>query len=152
VIRRLIEDQDQAEQLGMRGSPTLLVDGIDPFAEPGTGGAPPSVTYAQAECCEVCNSGSACPWITWPTAGQTVCYAARKYSNTAKQHLLPPHTPELVGPARTMLAPTVRDEEVWGDGVEVSSLMGEIADRRPKECVNAGQRRQIIDVRMGGMP
>ena len=36
VIRRLVEDQEQAERLGMRGSPTLLVDGIDPFAEPGT--------------------------------------------------------------------------------------------------------------------
>jgi hypothetical protein len=36
VIRRIVEDQDQAERLGMRGSPTLLVDGIDPFAEPGT--------------------------------------------------------------------------------------------------------------------
>jgi hypothetical protein len=35
VIRRVVEDQDQAEQWGMRGSPTLLVDGIDPFAEPG---------------------------------------------------------------------------------------------------------------------
>lgn len=36
VIHRVVEGQGQAEQWEMRGSPTLLVDGIDPFAEPGT--------------------------------------------------------------------------------------------------------------------
>lgn len=30
-----IEDQDQAARQGMNGSPTILVDGIDPFAGPG---------------------------------------------------------------------------------------------------------------------
>lgn len=35
VSRREIADQDQAARWGMNGSPTLLVDGIDPFAEPG---------------------------------------------------------------------------------------------------------------------
>jgi len=29
---RLIESQEDAEQLGFRGSPTVLVDGLDPFA------------------------------------------------------------------------------------------------------------------------
>ena len=32
VTRRTVTDLDQAEQWGMRGSPTLLVDGTDPFA------------------------------------------------------------------------------------------------------------------------
>jgi hypothetical protein len=36
MIRRVVDDQSQAERAGMRGSPTLLVDGVDPFAEPGT--------------------------------------------------------------------------------------------------------------------
>ena len=29
---RLVESQEDAEQLGFRGSPTILVDGVDPFA------------------------------------------------------------------------------------------------------------------------
>jgi hypothetical protein len=32
VIRRVVRDERQAAALGMRGSPTLLVDGEDPFA------------------------------------------------------------------------------------------------------------------------
>jgi Alkylmercury lyase len=35
VSRHEIADQDQAARRGMNGSPTLLVDGIDPFAGPG---------------------------------------------------------------------------------------------------------------------
>jgi Alkylmercury lyase len=35
VSRHTIDDHDQAARRGMRGSPTILVDGIDPFAEPG---------------------------------------------------------------------------------------------------------------------
>lgn len=38
---RIVEDQDAAAAAGMSGSPTLLVDGVDPFAEPG---AAPSVS------------------------------------------------------------------------------------------------------------
>jgi hypothetical protein len=30
-----VTTQDDAERLGMTGSPTLLADGIDPFARPG---------------------------------------------------------------------------------------------------------------------
>lgn len=35
VRRHMITAQDDAERLGMTGSPTLLVDGADPFARPG---------------------------------------------------------------------------------------------------------------------
>ena len=35
VSRQVIADQDEAARLGMRGSPTILVDGTDPFAGPG---------------------------------------------------------------------------------------------------------------------
>lgn len=35
VVRRLITDDAEAGRWGMRGSPTLLVDGVDPFAEQG---------------------------------------------------------------------------------------------------------------------
>ena len=35
VYRREIADEEQAAQAGMYGSPTLLVDGTDPFAVPG---------------------------------------------------------------------------------------------------------------------
>jgi hypothetical protein len=35
VVHRVIDDLEQARALGMTGSPTLLVDGVDPFAVPG---------------------------------------------------------------------------------------------------------------------
>jgi hypothetical protein len=35
VGRQVIADQNEAARMGMHGSPTILVDGIDPFAEPG---------------------------------------------------------------------------------------------------------------------
>lgn len=41
VVRRVVTSQADAERLGLTGSPTLLVDGADPFARPGT---PPSVS------------------------------------------------------------------------------------------------------------
>jgi hypothetical protein len=34
VIRRVVEDERQAAALGMRGSPTLLINEADPFAAP----------------------------------------------------------------------------------------------------------------------
>jgi hypothetical protein len=34
--RLVVADARQAAQLGMTGSPTLLVDGVDPFGAPGT--------------------------------------------------------------------------------------------------------------------
>ncbi|HEY1920190.1 MAG TPA: thioredoxin family protein [Streptosporangiaceae bacterium] len=35
VIQRIVTSEDQARLLGMTGSPTLLIDGTDPFARPG---------------------------------------------------------------------------------------------------------------------
>jgi Alkylmercury lyase len=35
VSHQVISDEGQAVRLGMHGSPTLLIDGLDPFAEPG---------------------------------------------------------------------------------------------------------------------
>jgi len=35
VTRRVISDRAEAARRGMHGSPTLLIDGQDPFAEPG---------------------------------------------------------------------------------------------------------------------
>jgi predicted DsbA family dithiol-disulfide isomerase len=35
VAREVVHDERQAAALGMRGSPTLLIDGRDPFAAPG---------------------------------------------------------------------------------------------------------------------
>lgn len=34
-VDRIVEDLTEATAAGMTGSPTLLVDGIDPFADPG---------------------------------------------------------------------------------------------------------------------
>ena len=34
IERQLVETTEDAEQLGFTGSPTILVDGVDPFAEP----------------------------------------------------------------------------------------------------------------------
>lgn len=36
VVRRRVETAEEAEALGLRGSPTVLVDGRDPFADPST--------------------------------------------------------------------------------------------------------------------
>lgn len=33
VTRRLVETPEEAERVGFRGSPTILVDGVDPFAD-----------------------------------------------------------------------------------------------------------------------
>ena len=41
VRQQLVHDLDQAALLRMTGSPTLLVDGVDPFA---VGGLPPSLS------------------------------------------------------------------------------------------------------------
>ena len=35
VTRRLVETQDEAERVGFRGSPSIFVDGVDVFADPG---------------------------------------------------------------------------------------------------------------------
>ena len=39
IQRRVIADMAEAAKWGMHGSPTLLVDGADPFAAPGGGPA-----------------------------------------------------------------------------------------------------------------
>jgi hypothetical protein len=36
VMRRVVQDEADAARFGMHGSPTLLVNGVDPFAAPGT--------------------------------------------------------------------------------------------------------------------
>jgi hypothetical protein len=41
VRRREVADEREAAEAGMHGSPTLLVDGVDPFAAPGQ---PPSLS------------------------------------------------------------------------------------------------------------
>jgi hypothetical protein len=41
VQRREIADEQEAAETGMHGSPTLLIDGVDPFAAPGQ---PPSLS------------------------------------------------------------------------------------------------------------
>jgi hypothetical protein len=35
VRRHEVADEREAEAAGMHGSPTLLIDGVDPFAQPG---------------------------------------------------------------------------------------------------------------------
>jgi hypothetical protein len=41
VSQQVISDEDEAARWGMHGSPTLLIDGVDPFAEPGQ---PPGIS------------------------------------------------------------------------------------------------------------
>ncbi len=41
VVRRSVTDPEEAVRRGMHGSPTLLIDGRDPFADPDT---PPSLS------------------------------------------------------------------------------------------------------------
>lgn len=42
LTEHVVDDQAEAEHRGMYGSPTLLVDGRDPFAAPGTEAACPA--------------------------------------------------------------------------------------------------------------
>jgi hypothetical protein len=35
IRRRVVADDQEAAKAGMHGSPTLLIDGVDPFAGPG---------------------------------------------------------------------------------------------------------------------
>lgn len=37
VTRHLVETFDEAERVGFHGSPSVLVDGVDPFADAGAG-------------------------------------------------------------------------------------------------------------------
>ena len=37
VTRRLVDTPAEAERTQFHGSPSILVDGVDPFAEPGSG-------------------------------------------------------------------------------------------------------------------
>ena len=41
TVRRIVTDPEEAARRGMHGSPTLLIDGRDPFADPDT---PPSLS------------------------------------------------------------------------------------------------------------
>lgn len=41
VVQRTVTDPEEAARRGMHGSPTLLIDGRDPFADPDT---PPSLS------------------------------------------------------------------------------------------------------------
>ena len=43
VSHQVICDEEEAARWAMHGSPTLLIDGVDPFAEPGQ---PPSMPPA----------------------------------------------------------------------------------------------------------
>lgn len=36
LTRRLVADAAEADRIGFLGSPSILVDGLDPFAEPGS--------------------------------------------------------------------------------------------------------------------
>jgi hypothetical protein len=49
VSRHTIEDHDLAARRGMYGSPTILIDGIDPFAEPGQTAAVSCRLYRQGQ-------------------------------------------------------------------------------------------------------
>ncbi|MFZ3493077.1 hypothetical protein ACODT5_07565 [Streptomyces sp. 5.8] len=49
VTTRVITDQHQAERAGFTGSPTFLIDGHDPFAEPGRRAALACRVYRTAD-------------------------------------------------------------------------------------------------------
>lgn len=49
VTVRVIADDSEAAAAGMTGSPTLLVDGVDPFAEPGRAPSVSCRLYRDAE-------------------------------------------------------------------------------------------------------
>jgi len=36
-VRHLVETFDEAERVGFHGSPSILIDGVDPFADAGAG-------------------------------------------------------------------------------------------------------------------
>jgi hypothetical protein len=69
VIRRVVTTEAEAAQAGMCGSPTLLIDAADPFAEPGQQPALACRLYQQ-------DDGSLAPA---PSAGQLRLVLARAW-------------------------------------------------------------------------
>jgi hypothetical protein len=49
VTVRVVEDEQEATTVGMTGSPTVLIDGVDPFAEPGQAPSLSCRLYRDAE-------------------------------------------------------------------------------------------------------
>ncbi|WP_427893459.1 hypothetical protein ACQHIV_11360 [Kribbella sp. GL6] len=49
VVTRVVESEADAERFGMAGSPTLLVDGVDPFASAGDCGGVACRLYRDQE-------------------------------------------------------------------------------------------------------
>ncbi len=70
VTRYVIADQEEAECHGMHGSPTILVDGTDPFAGPG---------QAPSMSCRLYRDGDSRPQGA-PTVSQ-IREAAREHSD-----------------------------------------------------------------------
>ena len=85
VSRQVIATEDEAARNGMHGSPTILIDGLDPFAEPGqpasvscrlyrgidgrTGGAP-SVSQLRHALTTAAASGDRTATPSWTRSGR----------------------------------------------------------------------------------
>jgi hypothetical protein len=75
VSRRVIADEGEAARWGMRGSPTLLIDGVDPFADPGR---PPGVS------CRLYNDDNG-QMVGAPSEGQLLQVIERALDRAAEQ-------------------------------------------------------------------
>ena len=59
ITTRVIDSDREAAQFGMAGSPTLLIDGVDPFAPPGQGDSSVSCRLHRDECGRLVSAPSA---------------------------------------------------------------------------------------------
>jgi hypothetical protein len=140
VAHEVISTEDEATRWGMHGSPTLLIDGADPFAEPGqppsmscrlyrgdsgqTSGAPTAgqlrqvIDQAQAAAAELRDP----PWL------DPLGRAGRGRVAPAKRRLRAVHQAVLRSFAQTGAAPSISALARHAAPFKVSRVLGELAE------------------------
>ena len=140
VSHQVICDEDEAARWGMHGSPTLLIDGADPFAEPGQGpslscrlyrddggqasGAPTVGQLQQVIEQAVASAGGTRDpaWLDSPgRAGRGRVAPAQRRLRAVHQAVLRSFVQAGAAPGRSVLA-------LHAAPFEVSRVLGELAD------------------------
>jgi hypothetical protein len=139
VSHHVVRDEDEAARWGMHGSPTLLIDGVDPFAEPGqrpslscrfyrdndgrTSGAPSAGQLRQA--IEQAAAATELPGPAWPDpAGR----GGRGRIAPADRGLRPVHQAVLRSFVHAGVAPDHPSLARHAAPFEVSQVLAELAD------------------------
>jgi hypothetical protein len=140
VSREVISTEDEAARWGMHGSPTLLIDGADPFAEPGQppslscrlyrdDGGQPSGAPSAGQLQQVIERAQAAGTDTkTPAWLDALGRAGRGRVAPAEGGLRAVHQAVLRSFAETGTAPGILDLADYAAPFEVSDVFGELAD------------------------